>query len=168
MAEWRDETASVDEQFDVALTLIREPVAEDKLAGVLYLQEYLTDRVPWRTALPRYAELFDSGVAAWHKAENLWRARASAVAFVYLTADARFHDLIERSCTTLIRRDERFAKTAVGWVLRELSRHDPARVERFVREYQPHFSREYLRRTGDAGTVATRVPSPPSRGRGLG
>jgi 3-methyladenine DNA glycosylase AlkD len=175
VADWRDAAAPVEEQFETALALIRERMAEDKLAGVLYLQNYLIEPIPWRTALPRYAELFDEGsisdwnitdwfcvrvlgptiqhhglpcaraIASWHKAENLWRARASAVAFVNLTADPRFHDLFERSCTTLIRRDERFAKTAVGWVLRELSRHDRARVEAVIREHEAHFSRESLR-----------------------
>jgi 3-methyladenine DNA glycosylase AlkD len=176
LAEWRAAHGlgelPVDAQFALALTLLREPIAEDKLAGVIYLQEYLNDRLAWRTALPRYAELFDDGfihdwnvndwfcvrvlgpsiarhglpcaraIASWRDAENLWRARSSAVAFVNLVSDARFHDLIERACATLIRRDERFARTAVGWVMRELSRHDRGRVAEFTRRHEPYFSRE--------------------------
>lgn len=178
VAQWRAQSrldaAPVAQQFDVALTLIREPIAEDKLAGILYLQEHLVGRVAWRDAVPRYAELYDSGaiadwnicdwfcvrvlgstiahapaaaraIAAWHKADNLWRARSSAVAFVNLVADARHHDLIERACATLIAREERFAKTAVGWVLRELSKHDPERVRRFVQTHERLFSRESVK-----------------------
>ena len=179
VAAWRTKTgldsAPLDDQFAIALVLLREPIAEDKLAGILYLQEYLNAHVAWRIALPQYAELLDHGyihewstcdwfcvrvlgptiarhgvpcartIASWHRAENLWRARASAVAFVNLVADPRFHDLIERSCATLIRRDERFAKTAVGWVMRELSHHDPNRVAKFVRQHERHFSRESLK-----------------------
>jgi 3-methyladenine DNA glycosylase AlkD len=176
VAEWRAknalDAAPPGEQFEIAIALLREPIAEDKLAGILYLQQYLVTEVAWREAVPRYAELFDEGfihewstcdwfcvrvlgptiahnglacakaIASWHAAENLWRARASAVAFVYLVKDARWHDLIERSCATLIRREERFAKTAAGWVMRELSHHDPARVKRFVRKHEKNFSRE--------------------------
>ncbi len=178
LAEWRaDEQLDrlpVAEQFEVALRLLCEPVAEDKLAGILYLQQYLTTAVRWQDALPRYSELYDGGsifdwstcdwfcvrvlgptiaangvacaraVGAWRSAKNLWRARSSAVAFVNLVADTRFHDLIRKSCAVLIQREERFAKTAVGWVMRELSKHDRALVRRFVDEHEPHFSRESL------------------------
>jgi hypothetical protein len=45
-----DSWAPVD-QFALALRLFEEPMAEDKLAGVLFLQEYLYDRVPRREPL---------------------------------------------------------------------------------------------------------------------
>lgn len=175
VAEWRDADADPREQFETALSLIREPIAEDKLAGVLYLQNYLIDAIPWREAVPRYAALFDDGhifewsttdwfcvrvlgptidangvacareIASWRDARNLWRARASLVAFVYLVRDERHHALIERSAATLIRREERFAKTAVGWVLRDLSKFDRPRVERFIEKHRAHFSTEALK-----------------------
>ena len=49
------------------------------------------------------------------------------------------------SCQVLIRREERFAKTAVGWVLRDISKYDPAFVMRVVEENLVHFSTESLR-----------------------
>jgi 3-methyladenine DNA glycosylase AlkD len=45
----------------------------------------------------------------------------------------------------LIRREERFAKTAVGWVLRDLSKHDSAVVKDFVDQNLRYFSAESLR-----------------------
>ncbi len=69
-------------------------------------------------------------LAGWRDAENLWRARASLVAFVPVAADSAYYPAVEASCAALIGRPERFAKTAVGWILREISRHD----EDFVRE----------------------------------
>jgi 3-methyladenine DNA glycosylase AlkD len=52
--------------------------------------------------------------------------------------------LIEASCHVLIRRDERFAKTAVGWLLRELAPHDGEVMARVLEAGLPHFSREAL------------------------
>jgi 3-methyladenine DNA glycosylase AlkD len=45
----------------------------------------------------------------------------------------------------LLRRDERFAKTAVGWILREISKYDSAKVTAFVGEHLLYFSVESLR-----------------------
>ena len=176
---WRRESGvsdlSIDEQFDLSLRLLRQPIAEDKLAGIVYLQQYLVDQVSWQDAVPSYAALFDDGsiydwnicdwfcvrvlgptiaesgmpaareVSAWHRAENLWRARASAVAFVNLLRDSRYHPLVERSCAVLIGREERFTKTAVGWVMRELSRVDADRAATFIDRHREAFSREALR-----------------------
>jgi 3-methyladenine DNA glycosylase AlkD len=179
VAGWREaeglDAAPVAQQFHIATSLIRLPAAEDKLAGIIYLQQYLVGEYPWRQAVPHYARLFDEQaifdwgtcdwfcvrvlgptiqhgglhcartIAAWHTAANLWRARASAVAFVYLVKDRRYHPLLERACGTLIHREERFAKTAVGWVMRELSKHDAPLVKRFVRDHRQAFSTESLR-----------------------
>jgi 3-methyladenine DNA glycosylase AlkD len=85
-------------------------------------------------------------VAEWRTAENLWQARASLVAFVNLANDRAYYPLIEQSCEVLIRREERFAKTGVGWVLSEVARHDPAYVRRVVRQNIEHFSAQSLNR----------------------
>src|SRR5918994_3313773 len=52
---------SADQQKDLALMLIEEEHAEDKLAGVLFLQEILLPEgaLDWRSDLPRFARLFD-------------------------------------------------------------------------------------------------------------
>jgi 3-methyladenine DNA glycosylase AlkD len=54
---------SVEQQKDLALTLLEEDHAEDKLAGVLFLQEILLPEgaLDWRSDLPRFARLFDEG-----------------------------------------------------------------------------------------------------------
>lgn len=87
-----------------------------------------------------FAEL----LRGWGREENMWCARASLVAFVKAAGEPRYRDVIEESCGILIVREERFAKTAVGWVLREASKHDAAFVVRFVREHSKHFSPESL------------------------
>jgi 3-methyladenine DNA glycosylase AlkD len=57
------EHLSVGQQKDLALTLLMEDYSEDKLAGILYLQEILlpAGALDWHSDLPRFARLFDEG-----------------------------------------------------------------------------------------------------------
>jgi 3-methyladenine DNA glycosylase AlkD len=84
-------------------------------------------------------------ISGWHKAENLWQARASLVAFVPVAEMKAYYPLIEVSCHQIIRRDERFAKTSVGWILRDISKHDQDLVERIIEQNIDHFSVESLK-----------------------
>ena len=179
LAGWRSDIGAGSwppaDQFRLALRLFEEPMAEDKLAGVLYLQEYLCAGVPWRESLRHYSALFERGliadwntcdwfcvrvlgptiaangrgcasaVAAWSTSRHLWKARASVVGFVPVIAVPGHHPLVLRSSAVLIRREERFAKTAVGWILRDLSKHDVRLVRAFMDEHLVHFSTESLR-----------------------
>ena len=170
IAAWDDQA-----QLRLALRLFESGLAEDKLAGILFLQEYLYDRFAWETLLPQYEQLYARGlifdwntcdwfcvrvlgpaiaahgppcaeaIAAWQHARNRWQARSSVVAFVPVVPDARYHPLIFESCQTLIRREERFAKTAVGWILRELSKDNKADVTAFIQHHIRYFSAEALK-----------------------
>ena len=53
----------VESHTDLALSLIREPYAEDKLAGILLLQERVLPAggIVWQRDLPRFAALFQDG-----------------------------------------------------------------------------------------------------------
>ncbi len=57
------ERLPVGQQKDLALLLLEEDLTEDKLAGVLFLQEILlqSGALDWRSDLPRFARLFDEG-----------------------------------------------------------------------------------------------------------
>jgi 3-methyladenine DNA glycosylase AlkD len=83
-------------------------------------------------------------ISDWSRAENLWRARASLVAFVKVARDSLYYPEIRRSCCTVIQRPERFAKTAVGWILREISNFDKGFVQKVVEENLPFFTLESL------------------------
>jgi len=172
----------VDEQKELALALFRERHAEDKIAGILLLQEILlpAGALDWRADLPRFADLFRDGwiddwnvcdwfcvkvlgplveregeacaraIAAWKTAENLWQRRAAGVAFVNLAKRADenfsgFSDLLLEVSAATVKHAERFSQTGTGWVLRELSLAEPARVERFVETHLCDFSSEGLR-----------------------
>lgn len=165
------------EQVTLALNLIERKFVEDKLAGILFLEEILLPRgaIDCRRDLERFAALFHPGgiydwnvcdwfcvkvlgpmirdrgkrcasmLAQWRSAPFLWQARAALVPFVNVAHDTAYHPMIAKTCNTLIRREERFAKTAVGWVLRDVSKHDRGFVERVLEDNLMHFSLESLR-----------------------
>ena len=67
------------------------------------------------------------------------------VAFFTRFSDERYYDLIDRYYSTLIRREQRFTKTAVEWILREISRQNPDYVLRFITQNEEFFSAESRR-----------------------
>jgi 3-methyladenine DNA glycosylase AlkD len=134
----------------------------------------------WETWVPRWAALLDEGaladwnscdwfcvkvlgpaaqrwgepcaraIAGWCLADNLWRRRASVVAFVNLAKHGErnfegFAPMLLGACGAVVRDPARFAQTGTGWALRELGRAEPEAVLGFVEERLGLFSREGLR-----------------------
>lgn len=162
----------LDEQLNLALSFFEEDYAEDKLAGILFFQLYLYDKFDYRELLLRFETIFENGyiydwsvcdwfctrvlrqmikkngrgcaeaISEWHTANNVWQARCAVVAFTTLTKDNQYTSLLLKSNVKLIKREERFAKTAVGWILRELSKVDKQIVVDFIAENRQYFSRE--------------------------
>jgi 3-methyladenine DNA glycosylase AlkD len=189
--------ASPEEQFAVALDLLAEGYTEDQLAGVLLMQDHLRDALPWRVQVDGLAMALAAGnvrdwnvcdwlavrvpgpliaahgaacaraVAAWTDASNLWQARCGLVAFVNLLGEQEHQALVLRGAARLLAREERFAKTAAGWALRELSRHDPKAAARFVEAHAADFSAEAFanatKRLPAATTARLRALVPPAR-----
>ena len=173
-AKERIDTLSLNDQLDLALSFFAEKYAEDKLAGVLFLQYYLYNKFDWKLLISRFEEIFrnkyiydwnvcdwfcvrvlgamikENGVpcakaiSKWNNSQNLWQARASVVAFANYTKHSEYKLLMLGSCSKLIRRKERFAKTAVGWILRELSKTDKKAVMAFIEKHARYFSKESL------------------------
>ncbi len=75
LVEWRKGNGidkwSLEDQLDLALAFFNEPIAEDKLAGILFLQNFLYDKLPWKVLLGRYEEIytneliFDWNICDW-------------------------------------------------------------------------------------------------------
>lgn len=84
-------------------------------------------------------------ISRWRCAENLWQARACLVPFVKVAESSVYYPNIEESCRVLIHREERFAKTAVGWILRDISKYDEAFVRQVIEENIEYFSAESLK-----------------------
>ena len=179
LKKWHEEESvgqlSLEEQLELALSFFAEPYSEDKLAGILFLENYLYNLYDWEILVIKFEKLFASGyifdwnitdwfcvrvlgklikengmpcakaISEWSKVENVWQARCSVVAFANLTSTEEFIPLLMESCSQLIKRKERFAKTAVGWILRELSKNDKTSVEKFIVKYEQYFSKESFR-----------------------
>jgi 3-methyladenine DNA glycosylase AlkD len=165
----------------IALALIEQSMTEDKLAGILILQELLGDQLR-AGDLPAFARLFADGhladfhivdwfcmkvlvtlvdrvpgradtaraIAQWRLAESACQRRAACLAFTRLAAHGdREHpglsELVLLVCATVVWSNERLDQTAVGWVLRELARAEPARVEAFYRRHARLMSKECAR-----------------------
>lgn len=176
----------------IALALIEQQMTEDKLAGILILQEQLGDALRGGD-LPAFARLFSGGhladwnivdwfcvkvlvtmlareagraelaraVAQWRTAETTWQRRAACIAFTKLAprgdeALPGLTTLILTVCATVVWSPERFDQTAVGWVLRELGRAEPARVEAFFRRHARFMSRDCVRYVVEKLPVAKR------------
>jgi 3-methyladenine DNA glycosylase AlkD len=144
----------MNQQVGLVNGLMRSEMAEHKLAAILYIQlfwlgvqknsfllslvsDWFEDRHihDWKTSdwlsLKVIAYLVDSGdeqvlwtLRRWNRDPYLWKARASIVPFTRSGNIARYKKSIWLFSDILIRREERFAKTAVGWVMREYSRVD--------------------------------------------
>lgn len=165
----------------IALVLIEQPMTEDKLAGILVLQDQLGDALR-ASDLPSFARLFATGhladwnivdwfcvkvlttllareagraevaraLSQWRSAETVWQRRAACVAFTKLAPRGEaalpgLTGLILTVCATVVWSPDRFDQTAVGWVLRELGRAEPARVEAFFRRHARFMSRDCVR-----------------------
>jgi 3-methyladenine DNA glycosylase AlkD len=86
-------------------------------------------------------------ISKWRNSKNVWQARASLIAFVGLTKEVKYRKIILDSCENLIKREERFAKSAVGWILRVLSKSDKKVVVSFLDNKIKYFSVESLGNT---------------------
>jgi 3-methyladenine DNA glycosylase AlkD len=165
----------VDQQFDLALQFFEGRFTEDKLSGILFIQLYVMDKLDYMKTVPHYKKLFSKNliydwnvcdwfcirilgptidksenacakwISGWRSAENLWQSRASLVAFVNLAENKDYYDLIKKSAEILIRQQERFRKTAVGWIMREIAHYDKMFVMDFLKTNLPFFSAETLR-----------------------
>ncbi len=58
-------------------------------------------------------------------------------------------DLIRSSCSVLIQREERFTKTAVGWILRELSKIYKKEVVSCIEEYIDFFFKREFKKCNE-------------------
>jgi 3-methyladenine DNA glycosylase AlkD len=98
----------------------------------------------------RDGQPFADALARWTEAPGRWRRRAAAVS---LAPPAPRGDAVFDGFTRLaleiaasnVSDPERFSQTGVGWLLRELSKAEPAAVRAFVAEHDGELSREARR-----------------------
>ena len=166
---------SLNRQVGLVNRLMKGSYAEEKLAAILYMQLFWLGKQKNSMMMGMISDWFDekhifdwnttdwlcvkvitpmlgSGdekvlwmLKRWNRDPYLWKARASLVAFALVPDITRYPREIERFSDILIRRQERFAKTAVGWVLREYSRHDVEFVLSFLSKHVKYLTGEVKR-----------------------
>jgi 3-methyladenine DNA glycosylase AlkD len=86
------------------------------------------------------------GVLAWTSSDVLWEKRAGLVGFVnhlpHTELSAGFDRAFLAATATVVSDQRRFAQTAAGWTLRELSHRRPEMVRSFVDSHGPSMSAE--------------------------
>ena len=165
----------MNQQVSFVNGLMRSELAEHKLAAILYIQlfwlgnqkgtfllslisDWFDDRFiyDWNTSdclcVKVLTPIVDSGdekviwtLNRWNRDPYLWKGRASLVPFARSKNIADHSKSIERFSDILIRREERFAKTAVGWVMREYSKVDEDFVHDFLSKHVKHTTWEVKR-----------------------
>jgi len=163
-------------QLKIASSLMRQMMAEDKFAGIFYMQRYLLGQIAHQELIQELESLFKAGalwdwsttdwlcvrvvdplvlqnertaarrIASWCRSKNLWQRRASIVAFRGATKVKSYHPLIKDTISRLVVEDERFIQTAVGWVISDLSKSFPKVAETIVNGHFERLSGEVIRR----------------------
>jgi len=180
VADWRQahelERLADGQQLDLARTLVERSYAEDKFAGILYMQKYLVRRLAPKAILATAEELFAAGaffdwstsdwfsvrvlgplifrgglpvaerIAGWRGAGNLWQRRAAIVPFRAVVRDDSYHALIETTIAALVVERERFVQTGIGWVVSDLSKSHPEKAAELVERHFDSLSAEVVRR----------------------
>lgn len=156
-----------------AWSLLEQPIAEQKLAGILIFQNHVdmtvgdlstlaklfqnnhihewntTDWLCVRVLGPLVTRERDDAVAVFKQwvqnkeSATLWQRRAALVAFVNISSD-HSDDVLEIA-GVLAQDGQRFAQTAVGWVLRNLSTKGHANeVVEFLKQNKEVLSAEAI------------------------
>ena len=151
--------------------LMSSEYTEEKLAAIIYLQlnlkqfeiSILLDQIEiwldkewifdWNVcdwmcvrllspALDSFPDEVAHRLNDWSKAEYLWKARSSLVPFAQAKSLTDHLQLVEKISIALINRQERFSKTAVGWVLREIYKFNPRFVDEFLETFHEQVTPE--------------------------
>lgn len=172
--EYRLLELDITEQVDLLNNLMTSEYTEDKLSAIIYIQlnwnrtneqekitlisdwfdkELITD---WNVCdwlcvrlltpmIDNWSKDTLRELKKWNRNQNQWKARASLVPFAQCKSLDKHQNLIEEFSIELIKRDERFCKTAVGWVLREYSKIDPSFVTKFLFKYENWTTKEVIK-----------------------
>lgn len=172
--EYKLPELDISKQIDLLNDLMTSEYTEDKLSAIIYIQlnwntinehekialisdwfdkELITDWnvCDWlcvRLLTPmtdNWTKETLSELKKWNKSQNQWKARASLVPFAQSKSLDKHKSLIEEFSIELIKRNERFCKTAVGWVLREYSKIDSGFVTKFLDENENWTTKEVIK-----------------------
>ena len=153
---------------------MKQDYTEAKLAAIIYAQLYLKDSdvkfqlliisnwfdkrwfYDWNVCdwlcvrlltplVDKYPKQTIVELKKWNKDEYLWKTRASLVPFAQCKTLKEHLKTVNEFSGFLIKREERFCKNAVGWVLREISKSDKNYVEKFLEAHRQFITPEVIK-----------------------
>ncbi|MBX3006852.1 MAG: DNA alkylation repair protein [Melioribacteraceae bacterium] len=159
------------EQKEILDELVKHEYSESKLAAIIYVQLFLlgTDVkfqlsmfsnwydkkwiYDWNVCdwlcvrllsplVDSYPKQTITELKKWNKDNYLWKARASLVPFAQCKTLKEHLEIVDAFNKQMIKRNERFCKTAVGWSLREISRLDKGYVKGFLETHNTYLTAE--------------------------
>lgn len=169
---------AIAEQFTLCRSLIASKFAEDKFAGIIYIQKFLLKRIDYQELLAESNLMFQKGyffdwsttdwfcirvldptiikngmkaaeiIAKWRYSDNFWQRRAAIVSFRHASCHEQYHNLIIQIIEDLVIEKQRFIQTGIGWVLADMSKQYPTKVEVLFRKYLEILDREVIDRHG--------------------
>lgn len=180
LKDWR-KSNGIDEldvklQLDYATELLRQSYAEDKFAGIIFMQKFLVKELPFNIFLVEIDKLFKSkalfdwsttdwlntkvlsplvdihrdnaakSLATWAKKKNLWQRRSSIVSLRGAVPHKDLHIYFDHVIKQLLPSDERFIQTGIGWVLSDLKKAFPKSAKPLIEKYRHQLSSEVIRR----------------------
>lgn len=167
---------SAEAQLQLAVALIRQDFAEDKFAGILYMQKYLLNKLEFSTLASEFEGMFDEGCffdwsttdwfnvrvlsplialhgskaveryTSWYKSADLWQRRSSVVSLRACVQSDEYIPAIDRQITRLVKSDERFIQTGIGWLISDLAKANANEAEKIVQKHLDDLSVEVIRR----------------------
>lgn len=98
-----------------------------------------------QSVLLKYPEKTTNLLRKWNKSQNMWKRRASVVAFVRKVGESgKFVDVVIKLCENLLQDDEDLVQKGVGWALKDNMRGNKKKVMDYVKD---------LRRKGVSSTI---------------
>lgn len=144
------------EEADFANTILARSVKELSPVNFSYLDEHLNHFHSWaqtdsfcidvlQPLLWQYPDQTLALLRTWNVSENLWKRRASVVAFVRkVGASGKYTQPALEMCENLLDAPEDLVQKGVGWALKDTMRGDKGRVLEYIKS---------LRRRGVPATI---------------
>ena len=172
----KTETISDDELLRITNVLFQSKYAEDKYAGSIIINLKLLHKESYPKIISQCSEALEDGyfyewsstdwlcvrvlspivqsskkfakeISSWHQSENLWKRRASIVSFKDSARKSeQYHPVISKIAKKLIKEQERFIQTGIGWTICEASKSYPDYSESFFRSNLKYCSLEIITR----------------------
>ncbi len=168
--EYRQAELTFDEMLRIADRLWESGIVEERALAVLILSKFRRDLQrrhwahfdAWVDSLANWAEtdclcgdllapLIEAEpdlikrLRKWTRSRNRWRRRAAAVALVPLARRGQHHEAAFDICDRLAEDRDDMVEKGIGWLLKEVSRTQPAAVADYLLENIARLSRTTVR-----------------------